>query len=846
TTALARAFIDQTLHAAHAAHTAGPDLIPPDQLARIQDAHQTTWAGLTTLADPRAPQRPANNWSTLITEFVNQVNTTDPAGHLWSQLRHQLHGNQLRADTTWWADALEGSPQEPASLFDGGLPPDPMTTAPPTIPQAEPSASEPSPGQLPPAATPPTTLNAAPAQPAFPQVIPPRSTETGQADSPQFTPEEIAWLTRLADSPPQHQAPAPAPGTPHPGDTLVSDRDPAAPLSPPPTRDAESPTPQPVPQWVAPTHEPLVTSHPPQIGQALRAAVNERFRRVGIGSQDSPGKMLFRYWPMKTAAADEAASPASMDWAGQWRDTPTLAAVLPELLALATLPKQPAKTAGQASPSTDPYHAPRQDWGQTVLAAAWHHAVPAAPTPPGEHAHPDPEHAPARIAQRVVEILTPRGAAGQSHYRHGVLVTAALAQALLDQTLHATDTAPDLTPDQITTVHNVHKTTRDRLLKLTAPTATGRNSPTMWADLVSGFVTDITTSAGPQIWTALHNRLQQARPPQQPAPATLGTASSVPAVAATVAVPGRSVTTVRPASGPVAEQVRPQELIVGEHQEALRILTESPLEPPVRRQAADMLARWWVAGSGPAQREDRAAAPGGSAWSHTWRQGPGSAALASLMALSVLPPPSPQQAADGPGLAEVRDRLQKDLLQLLWRSAEVTTPAPATPGSSLAPAPARRSADVATGVVTDVAEAIAAAQAPLVGTSYDEAAVHATAALTLALLDQTLHAVQTAEPGLTPTVQQARRSVWETATALLDPAHVNHASPAAWGALARYFIARIVNRAGPHVWTYLDDHLHGGPPRPASPDQNSPRPGPLDQAPWLHAMLSGQHHTDSP
>ncbi|HET9654768.1 MAG TPA: hypothetical protein VFP72_05405, partial [Kineosporiaceae bacterium] len=47
-------------------------------------------------------------------------------------------------------------------------------------------------------------------------------------------------------------------------------------------------------------------------------------------------------------------------------------------------------------------------------------------------------------------------------------------------------------------------------------------------------------------------------------------------------------------------------------------------------------------------------------------------------------------------------------------------------------------------------------------------------------------------------------------------------------------------------WTYLDDHLHGGPPRPASPDQNSPRPGPLDQAPWLHAMLSGQHHTDSP
>ncbi|HET9656788.1 MAG TPA: hypothetical protein VFP72_15655, partial [Kineosporiaceae bacterium] len=1227
TTALARAFIDQTLHAAQAAH---PGLIPPDQLTRLQDAHRTTWEKLTTLAGHRAarPQDahratlaklttlaasptvrpPVNDWSSLITEFVNQVNATDAEGHVWSQLRNQLHGNQLRAadrtpapirqvtvgrddpdpttspsagpqardtgaspitdhshtrdqldptgtgldatwwafDATWWTDALDSSPQEPTPLPGDALPPDPITAA------------------------------------------------------PQFTSEEIAWLTRLLHTSQQPQTPAPDTGTPpwdhtptafdtaapidtdaytlgtdtfpttaSPADALVNDGDPAGPLPPPPEPTLEPLALQPIsdpahtgtrhpsrestaepvdrsgagPQiWphlhdllaepAAPAHDgPSVTSHPPRISQALRAAANQRFGQAGIGFTDTARRSFFRYWPVKPAAPGGTSSPASVDWAGKWRDTPELAAVLPELLTLATLPQRPGKAPGRAGPTTDPYHAARQTWGQTVLAAAWHHAGLTDPTQPGEHAPPDPAHTPARTAQRAVEILAPRGAAGQRHYPQGVAVTSALAQAFLDQTLHAAETAAGLTSHQVIAVRTVHEAARKGVASLGYKSSPNRNSPARWADLVTRFVTDITTSAGPQIWTALQNWLRHAQPALQPAPqkpaqrnalpdpaearrehpdpeswpiteverqrvlkvlgsagkgvysaggarlsryrhqAGNGTPGSIawdgmvalPAwrhsphlsdtlptalalsvltwkapgepdpfaetrqewgghvvhalwqhveattietttVDATTEDPGplpgpahdrtvaarvatqvaAAITTQAPTingayhksgaaatsaltrafidqtlhaahtagpdlippdhltrlqdahraawaklttlADPRAPQrpvndwstlitefvnqvnttdngghlwsqlrhqfqgnqlpaadptqhpprrrtaVRPQELAAAEHQEALRILTQSPLEPPARLHAENMLTRWWVADSVPAQREDPATAPAGYTWPHAWRQGPGSAALASLMALAVLPWPSPH-TTDGPGLTETRDRLQKDLLQLLWNSAEDT-----------APAPTHRSADTA----TRMAAAIAAAQLPPFGASYnsgasyDEAGVHTTAALTLALLDQTLHAVQAAEPGLTPTVQQAHRAAWEAAMALLDPTHLRRTSPAAWEAVSRYFIARIINQAGPHIWTYLEDHLHGRPPRPAPTHQNSPRPDelndpdeldddwllqalhdpdhpsptttpahpptttPLDQAPWLHAMLSNQHHTNSP
>ncbi|HET9653917.1 MAG TPA: hypothetical protein VFP72_01070 [Kineosporiaceae bacterium] len=975
-------------------------------------------------------------------------------------------------------------------------------------------------------------------------------------------------------------------------------------------------------EQAAPAHdEPSlwVTSDPPQISQDLRRAVTQLLYQDGTGITNVEQTALSYHWPPKAAASGQASSPPVVDWAQHWQDTPELAAVLPELLALTSLRKRPSRKSGQAETTTDPYPAAREAWGRTVIAAVWRHVGLTGLTQQGELTHPDPEHAPTRTAEQVVEVISFRGAPGGPRFnKQGAAVASTLVQAFLDQTLQAAETAaPDLTPHQVTAALTAFETARYAVTRLSQNTSVGRDSPSAWANLATEFVTKVTTSAGPQIWTALDNRLSapaagrlptltnpaaqvlprtstrdhaeapaQAvttaplrastsmrrgvkrkpgpvaeredgarahriirhsgpgteRPPVSaavtataghlgsPAPqhsvrhdapsdtggarhehpdaaswpiteeerkrtvrvlylsgraaynpgerrlaryhdkAGNGTPESIewggmvalPAwrhdphlsdmlptalalsvltwsapggldpfaalrqewgdrvllalwrhVEATTEAPlpppgpardrnlaaqvAAAITTqaptidgqyhksgaasvaalarafidqtlhaaqaagpglIRPehlarlqdahraawaklttfaaprasrrpvkdlsalitrfvdqvnaadagkhiwarlghqfggaghsqasASGPVpeqvrpqelavGEQVRPQELAVGEHQEALRILTESPMEPPARRQAEDMLTRWWVAGSGPAQQEAPAAVPGGFAWSHQWRHGRGSAALASLAALSVLPWPSPH-TADGPGLTETRDRLQKALLHLLWNSAGVTDPTPVTPGSAPAPTPARRSADTATGVATELAAAIAAAQLPPSGASYDEAGVHATAALTLALLDQALHAVQAAEPALTPTVHQAHRAAWEAATALLDPTHLNHASPAAWRAAVKYFIA-VINRAGPHIWTYLEDHLHGRPPRPAHTDQNSPLPGnpneldddwllqalqdpgyrsttatpnhqprttPLDQAPWLHAMLSGQQHTNSP
>ncbi|HET9656963.1 MAG TPA: hypothetical protein VFP72_16550, partial [Kineosporiaceae bacterium] len=148
------------------------------------------------------------------------------------------------------------------------------------------------------------------------------------------------------------------------------------------------------------------------------------------------------------------------------------------------------------------------------------------PTPPDERAHPGPEHAAARTADRVVDLLTARGAPGGPAYnKQGAAVTVALVRAFLDQTLHTAETAARLTTDQVTAeqvtaVRNAHETAWDALLRLSAGRATsGKNSPTVWAVLVTGFVTRITTNAGPQIWTHLHNRLPRPAVPAQTAPA---------------------------------------------------------------------------------------------------------------------------------------------------------------------------------------------------------------------------------------------------------------------------------------------------------------------------------------
>ncbi|HET9654527.1 MAG TPA: hypothetical protein VFP72_04185 [Kineosporiaceae bacterium] len=668
--------------------------------------------------------------------------------------------------------------------------------------------------------------------------------------------------------------------------------------------------------------EPAVLSHPPRISADTRKAVERLFDEAGMGSRDRTITKFLEYWPVKATPIGETSSPVPVDWAQQWRHGPQLA-VLPELLALAALqrrsyssnPTEPPKTARRAATDPNPYPAFRAAWGRAVIAAVWHRTERADPAQPrDDHAYPDP----ARTVGRIADVIASRDApGGEAHNTPGVAVTSALAQAFLDQTLQAVQAVEASAPELVAEVRKAHATASKTLARLSSPGSSFRTSPKAWADLVTRFVADVNEGAGSQVWTALRDWLQAPRPPRETTSGVSGTGSETGTGTGTgTDSPEASGGTPSPVDAGALEEIVDDEITIladhrvqtplplpgntaavvvdhllpieieaddqlqalpeitdDEYREAREILGGPRLEEPARQQAEDLLDRFWTVRS---DAVATTAAPGQVAWPRSWpqswRQGqPPGAGLPSLVALSVLPWPS-SDLPDGRGLAEVRDELQRALLGALWRGAETTTPAAPRPHAALPPAVA----------VAQVAVMVTAQASPN-GTRYDEAAVLVTAALTLALLDQTLQAAEAADPGMADPVRQAHRTARTVMSDLLDPTHVNHASPAAWASVPAYFLATLVNRPGTQVWAHLDDRLRGWPPHPGgadlraaasgtagagsrtdpidldSPSQDRPttkrprtqgwrrpRTTPVEQAPWFWGLLPDQPSAQSP
>ncbi|HET9653898.1 MAG TPA: hypothetical protein VFP72_00960, partial [Kineosporiaceae bacterium] len=608
-------------------------------------------------------------------------------------------------------------------------------------------------------------------------------------------------------------------------------------------------------EQAAPVHdEQSVTSHPPRISKELRRAVAQRLTQAGIGAKEAPRSELSRYWPAKTAAAGETSSPASVDWAGQWRDTPVLASVLPELLALVTLPKKPRKTAGQALTATDRHAASREAWGRTVLAAVWHHARPAAPTQPGEHAHADPEHAPARTAERAATILAPRGAAGQRHYPQGIAVTSTLVHVLLDQILHTAETpAPGLTPDQVTAVRTAYQTARNDAFKLGHTGNANRDSPAMWADLVSKFVTDITTSAGPQIWTALHNRLTEPAVPGT-APARTTPATQVlshtgtrehtePTAQAVATAPLQATTSTGTTRG--VKRKRAQEPGWDEDAQARWIISTSGLELRSREYARQNLDRW----SG---KRAEAGDPLWVPWRARWAA---EGTFASVLTLALLPWPAPG-LPDHPRLSELHHEHGRIALATLWRNLEATAEDQAGHADRTDPAALARRTAVE---ITEIAPASGK------NLSYGRIGYLPTGGLARAFVEHTLASVQAA-PGLAPDlVEHVRRAHDATLAEITDLfGRRDRTSKTRWAEQLTTFVTAVDTTAGPTVWTTLHSWLqHTRPPQqpaPATPGTASPVPAaaaatvghltqPAPQNPARHNTLSDtqdarQQHPD--
>ncbi|HET9656095.1 MAG TPA: hypothetical protein VFP72_12120 [Kineosporiaceae bacterium] len=465
---------------------------PPALAGTVAQAHDPSSAVPASLPDPAHPGHTSPTaWGSVSGDSSSGI--ADAAGaDSWTHL-----------DGDWLLQAL-ATPDHQSPAATGYLPrTTPLDQAPwlhgllsvpPGPVPAMPSTASP------PAPSPAGSPSAAAAQPGahltHAQELPQHTPDPGPADDPPITPEVITWLTSLL--PPDDVTPLPT-GV-HPSTDA-----PSGPGTVPRLPQPAEPAPD----------ELLVTSHPPQSRQALREAVSRLFLEAGIGKEHSAGRRFREIWPLNPDRTGETSTPAPVDWAKQWQEVPGLTAVLAGLLALAALPMRQYTKAVQTDTAPDPYPAARHTWGWTVLRAVWHHARLADTTQPGDPTATAPATPhPAGTAARIADILTSRHApAGEAYDKTGVAVASALVQAFLDQTLHAVETAA---PDLITAVHQAHRTAWSEVSRLTNPKVTDRNSPTAWVNLVRTFVTDINTHAGDQVWTHLHHRLAQPAVPSRP------------------------------------------------------------------------------------------------------------------------------------------------------------------------------------------------------------------------------------------------------------------------------------------------------------------------------------------
>ncbi|HET9654467.1 MAG TPA: hypothetical protein VFP72_03885, partial [Kineosporiaceae bacterium] len=531
---------------------------------------------------------------------------------------------------------------------------------------------------------------------------------------------------------------------------------------------------------------------------------------LDAGTQSSARQKL-SYWSGKTGRPEDA---RWAPWRANWAAEGTFASVL----ALALLPwPEPGK------PDYQRLREIRGEHEQIALATLWRQ-VEATAQARGDGTGPaDPTAHARRVAAEITEVAATTGNTGL-YDLVGRLPAAGLARAFVEQTLEAVKAATPgpTTARLVDRVRRAHGVALSRMTTFLGSRAADGTAKAQWADLLTTFVSDLEAAHGQVVWTTLRDWLQGPPRPQGTAPA---------------AFVGHQL----PREVALHDQLRvgPQ-ITADEHRETLEILGPR-LEGPARQQAEDRLARFWKVQPAPVAR---AAGPGQATAPRSRRQAPRTGVgLPSLVALSILPWPS-ADLSDGPGLAGVRDELQRALLGALWQVAETTAPAAPSSGAALSPE----------GTAARVAAMVTAQGSPD-GTRYDEAAVLATAALTRALLDQTLRAAEAAEPGLAEPVRQAHREALTAVSDLLDPTHVNHTWPAAWASVPAYFFAALANRPGTLVWAHLADRLHGRPPRPgdtglpAGPSlaTGAGRPSdPMEQAPWFRGLLPDQGPAQAP
>ena len=101
--------------------------------------------------------------------------------------------------------------------------------------------------------------------------------------------------------------------------------------------------------------------------------------------------------------------------------------------------------------------------------------------------------------------------------------------------------------------------------------------------------------------------------------------------------------------------------------------------------------------------------------------------------------------------------------------------------------------------------------------------VLATSALALAFVDQTLHAVQAADPDLVDPVQRAQQVTCQVITGLRNSHHGMRTWPTEWANHLQRFVAAVDIAAGPQTWVQLRNRL--GAPQPGSGEAGA-QPGP--------------------
>ena len=145
----------------------------------------------------------------------------------------------------------------------------------------------------------------------------------------------------------------------------------------------------------------------------------------------------------------------------QWRTAPQLQGWFPAVLALAALPWP----TGKANPQEPDARPIRRELGTAVLGALWRHLDPTAPGEPGTGpADPQQPPDPTELARQVAAAITAQAPTDPDHPGRylgvGPSLTAALALAFLDQTLH---TATTHTPHLTATIGTAHQAAARRV-----------------------------------------------------------------------------------------------------------------------------------------------------------------------------------------------------------------------------------------------------------------------------------------------------------------------------------------------------------------------------------------------